>query len=358
MQSIAQTLLETAGQVLTEGTYIRSLSQLQLLSEIPSDWDEVLEWDEIPNPLITWVQAQNGLKIDQKPISSKEELITACHLLAPTNDSYCDRTLMQTLIRTATWYIARVRKQRHKSVQDLIIPGAVPYAIMPRKCAKCGERVLDDAFACYAKEDPRKYVIWYRHGGCGRPGCRTGAPGTQFVHLVPANSHQAYKLASRQKLRAPRITPWEEYLLRCSEEELKDMLQEVHITCEKCRVETMLDTHPRWTAEAPARYVIRRMKCKTCKKSYMPFVPSASHIRTITQPGLSKKWKDLNKGGVKPTRFPRRPDILWSRMSYISKRKQLERERAKELARKENRLPPPEPRRRNFDSKRRLKYGL
>ena len=75
----------------------------------------------------------------------------ACHLLAPSNDSYHDRTLMQTLMRAATWCAARVRKRRHESVRDLIIPVAAPHNVMPRKCAKYGGRVLDDAFAWYTQ---------------------------------------------------------------------------------------------------------------------------------------------------------------------------------------------------------------
>ncbi|KAL5341754.1 hypothetical protein BJX70DRAFT_357817 [Aspergillus crustosus] len=57
--------------------------------------------------------------------------------------------------------MSRVKKQRHSSVRDLIIPGVKEYAVMRRKCTRCGERVLDDAFACFAKADPQeiRYLV-------------------------------------------------------------------------------------------------------------------------------------------------------------------------------------------------------
>lgn len=91
---MVQSLLEAAGQVLGTGTTLRSIAQIELLSNVTSDCDEISEWDEIPDPLVTWIQQQHGLKIDQKPISSKDELITACHLLSPIEDDSRGRTLL------------------------------------------------------------------------------------------------------------------------------------------------------------------------------------------------------------------------------------------------------------------------
>jgi hypothetical protein len=350
-----KTLLETAGQVLTESGRPLSMSQLQLLCELPSEWDEITQWDEIPGPLIAWLQGQDGLKIDQKPISSNEQLTMACHLLAPSNDSYCERTLIGTLIRAATWYIARVQKQRHESVRDLIIPGAIPHNIVPRKCAKCGERVLDDAFATYASEDPKQYVIWYCLHGCGRPACRTRAGGTLYAKLIPTNPSQGYKVAERRSLLRLKPTPWEDYLLRCSQEERKDLQQEVHTICKACGIYTVVDTKPRWTAETSARYVLRRRRCKKCNNDLRQFIPTDSQTDTISQPVLSKKWKDLKKGGVDPAEYPRRPSILWSKKNHTTKRAELEKERSKEHASEEELdRPPEEPKKRNFNTKTRL----
>ncbi|KAJ5566734.1 uncharacterized protein N7459_010116 [Penicillium hispanicum] len=348
-------LLEAAGQVLIGSTMIRNIPQLQLLSELPSDWDNILEWHEIPYPLVRWIQQQGGLQIDQKPISSKHELLTAFYLLSPSNYSPCKETLMNIVIKVATWYISRLQKQRHESVRDLIIPGVSPYDIVRRRCSRCFERALDDIFASYAKEDPKKYVIWYRLHGCGRPTCRSNIGGTYFANLLPLDPNQGYKIATRRSLQCARSADWEEYLLRLTEEERGPTQKEVQTRCGNCGVEGFLDKKPRWTAEMPPRYVIPIRGCKACKKRFCSFVPANPMIGTISKASLSKKWADMKKGGIDPTDYPRRPGILWSHKSYLTKRKELERERDIVLGVEED----PEwlsqrPKKRNFNPKSRL----
>lgn len=55
----------------------------------------------------------------------------------------------------------------------------------------------------------------------------------------------------------------------------------------------------------------------------------------MPEASLSKKWRDLKQAGIDPIDCPRRPDILWSHKSHLTKRKELQRERdmlfAKEL---------------------------
>jgi hypothetical protein len=355
IHNMSRSFLEAAGQVLVGSTNVRNITQLQLLSELPSDWENISEWHEIPDPLVEWIHQQAGLQIDQKPISSKDELLTAFYLLSPANYGQSHESLMHVIVNVGIWYITRAQKKRHEGVVDLIIPGARPYDIVRRKCSKCGERVLDDAFASYAKEDPKKYVIWYRLHGCGRPACSSAVDGTCFANLIPLDSNQGYKIATRRSLQCARSADWEEYLLRLSEDERRATQKEVQTRCGNCGTEEYLDRKPRWTAETSSRYVVPVRGCRVCKKRFCSFVPTDPKIVTISKASLSKKWRDLKQAGIDPIDYPRRPEILWSHKSHLTKRKELERERDMILANEEAELLSQEPKKRNFNSKRRLK---
>ncbi|KAJ9360329.1 hypothetical protein DTO027B9_1313 [Paecilomyces variotii] len=355
IHNMTRSFLDAAGQVLVGSTNIRNTTQLQLLSELPSDWDNISEWHEIPDSLVEWIQQQAGLQIDQKPISSKDELLTAFYLLSPANYKQSHESLMRVIVKVGIWYITRAQKKRHESVVDLIIPGARPYDIIRRKCSKCGKRVLDDAFASYAKEDSKKYVMWYRLKGCGRPACSSTVDGTYFANLIPLDPNQGYKIATRRSLQCARSANWEEYLLRLSEDERRATQKEVQTRCGNCGTEEYLDRKPRWTAETSSRYVIPVRGCTVCKKRFCSFVPTDPKIDTISKASLSKKWKDLKQAGIDPIDYPRRPEILWSRKSHLTKRKELERERDMLLANEEAELLSQELKKRNFNSKRRLK---
>ncbi|KAI9376773.1 hypothetical protein BJX61DRAFT_530602 [Aspergillus egyptiacus] len=352
--SMGETLTETLGKCFGGAVSLRSVTQANWMSMLVSEWDEISEWAQVPGLLASWIQNQAGLKIDQKPISSNEELFAAYRFLSPAESNPADITLMQAVLRVAVLYIARVKKQRHSSVQDLIIPGSRPYNIMRRKCAKCGKRVLDDAFACFAKADARKYVIWYRMYGCGAEDCCPAGKG--FANLVPLDAHQSYRMATRQALQCLRTAGWEEFLLRCSPEETLEVRQKVVTICKICRVQSFTDTKPRWTSEYPSRYVTPVRNCKNCSKRYCTFVPIDAEILTITKAALSKKWRDLKAGGIEPANYPRRPDILWSNKSHITKLQELEYAREISFATSEKSAQSPQLKSfRKFNNKNRLK---
>lgn len=319
-----------------------------------SEWDEASELDQLPVPLLAWIQNQDGLKIDRIPIPSKEDLFVAYDLLSPPGYKSTNKSLITVALKVATWYISKINRQRHSNVQDLIVLGVQPYNIMRRKCAKCSGRVLDGAFACFARADPRKYVIWYRRYGCGRHSCRPGGMG--FANLVLLDQNQGYRVATRKSLQCLRTGGWEEYLLRCTPEERSDVPQIVQTICKGCKKQSFEDKKPRWTSQIPGRYVIPVRGCNGCKERFSSFIPIDVGIPTITKAALSKKWKDLKTGGIEPADYPRRPDILWSRKTHLTKLKELEY--ARDLSLQEDaepRLPPSLKRKRNFNSKNRVK---
>ncbi|KAF7159935.1 hypothetical protein CNMCM5623_005441 [Aspergillus felis] len=66
-------------------------------TKFPSDWDSISEWHEIPDSLVEWIQQQAGLQIGQKPISSKDELLTAFYILSPANYGQSHESFMRAL---------------------------------------------------------------------------------------------------------------------------------------------------------------------------------------------------------------------------------------------------------------------
>lgn len=209
---MSQTLEEAVGEVFAKKTVLRRTRQIELLSALrSSNWDDIFQWDEIPSPLTDWIQRQDGLKINHKPISSTDDLIRAHYLLWIKGDPL-HQSLMQVFFKVADGYIPRVRKRRRTTVQDLIIPGLDPYHIMVRKCSNCGERVLDDAFACFAKNDATIYIAFYRSNGCRLPSCGKG-----IAELVPVQPTQKHRRAAVGRLENIKKPEWKEYLLRCSD---------------------------------------------------------------------------------------------------------------------------------------------
>ena len=265
---ITLSLFRAAKKVCEDGfDYTIKRQRAALLVLEPRDWSHVLQCHDIPAPLVEWIQHQNGLEIDGKPISTIDELIIAYYLLRLGADPH-RQNLMYILLKVALKYATEVCKQRRMDIEKSLIPGVDPYHIVPRKCSRCGERVLDDAFASYAKIDPKIYPIFYHRAGCGRPGCEKA-----YAQFIPTDPCQKYRRASSAILEKTREAEWSEYLLRFSAEEREEVKQVVEIKCTKCKTQTMKDNVPRWTAENPARYVRPYRGCKECGKRLCELAP-------------------------------------------------------------------------------------
>ncbi|RMJ24668.1 hypothetical protein PHISP_04473 [Aspergillus sp. HF37] len=63
-------------------------------------WDGITEWEELPLSLVNWVQSQRGLCIDQVPMSSIDELVTAYYLLHIEGDP-----IIQNPAQSSTWEV-------------------------------------------------------------------------------------------------------------------------------------------------------------------------------------------------------------------------------------------------------------
>lgn len=316
---MTQTFLEATRKSFGEDLSYRAIAQGECLSDSIDGWEWPNEFDQIPEPLLSWIKSQDGLKIDQKPISSKEELVLAYQFLSPLNEEIKGKSLTQIALKVAITYVSKVKRERRLSVQDLIFPATEPYNLIPRKCSKCDMRVLDDAFACFAVADAKKYVVWYRMNSCGRPNCRVDG---QAI-LVPLSPHQEYRMTRHKDLQCLRTAAWERHLVRCLPQELSGLPKQVDTTCGACKKQDDLDTQPRWTSESSSRYVVRVQSCLNCKKQFSSFVPTDSSISTISKSALSKKWDNLVAAGIHADEYPRCPNILWSHKQHKTKLREL-----------------------------------
>lgn len=104
-------------------------------------------WEDIPVELRGWLEKQNGLRIDQRPISTVDNLLHAYQLhWRKTLDfeSFKDVGIIRVLIDVAVRYCKQMNPvQQMTKIAEHTIPGKHPVA---RKCSTCNFRVLDDEF--------------------------------------------------------------------------------------------------------------------------------------------------------------------------------------------------------------------
>lgn len=198
------------------------------------------------------------------------------------------------------WKVSRPRK---RSVDSLLVLQASPQNTMPRKCSGCGEGVLDDPFAYYARCDPSHYVTWGLENGCGLSNCVKG-----HVQLIPLEDHQHRIPPLRQSLLAleNRDTTWQRYFLRLPRE-LGDLPTSISVSCSKCGAEVVC-SHPRWTShDKTPKFVAQIRTCPSCKKPNSKFRPCDESIPVVDSSSLIKLWKSFKRAGVDLGEYPRIP---------------------------------------------------
>jgi hypothetical protein len=88
----------------------RAIAQGEYLSDSIDAWEWLDKLDQIPEPLLSWIRSQDGLRIDRKFISSKE-LVLAYQFLSPLDEEIRDKSLTQIALNVATMYISKVRRR-------------------------------------------------------------------------------------------------------------------------------------------------------------------------------------------------------------------------------------------------------
>lgn len=154
---------------------------------------ELSRWEDVPRPLVSWLQAQNGLKINGKTITNREMLETAFRLLHYSDKSLLlydlDRSsIVDIAVDVAFAYTREINLPRKEFIQNNTVPGEAGQVVR-RTCSSCNGPALDDCFPIFCRKWPDHYVVKviFRHGGCGRPECE-GNPS-----LLPSDSQQRYK---------------------------------------------------------------------------------------------------------------------------------------------------------------------
>ncbi|KAJ5956641.1 hypothetical protein N7501_010920 [Penicillium viridicatum] len=129
------------------------LSQFSTEFQLSDCWD----WEDLPDPLLEFIQAQDGLKFTRRKLSSRTDLEVAFYLLRKCKGSPKTLdilTLAISVLAAYGWMIARPRKP---CVNDMLILREHPHDVVPRKCSQCGKECLDDPFAYWSKFDPDRY---------------------------------------------------------------------------------------------------------------------------------------------------------------------------------------------------------
>ncbi|QKX53988.1 uncharacterized protein TRUGW13939_01068 [Talaromyces rugulosus] len=231
------------------------LDDLEYPSEFIQDSDS---WDALPQPLVDWVQAQEGLRTGGAPISNREMLETAYRFLNKNNAASPNPSSLPTIVLAlgiALKYIKAITRGLSRSLREHTIPGYLGQVIQ-RKCYSWEKAVLDDAFPIFYKEAADTYVITVTsRGNCGRPGC----PGNS-VSLV---REKEFERSARAQKETSAISA-----LLCSGKDL-----------EKCPEMVR-------TIHEPARFLQARWQCDSCgnKEQYFPAVNPI--FPTITEPAL------------------------------------------------------------------------
>lgn len=275
---------------------------LELLSSIESDEYSIFgdpNWEDIPVQLRSWLQKQEGLRIDKCPISSAADLLRAQQLLCRKTlgfESFKNVSIMKVFTDVAVRYYKQINpKDQNSKTKEHTIPGKDP---VPRKCGACGSRVLDDAFPRFKKLDPSTYVLRALKGGCGLKGCEPqGAPTS--VMGVPVDGRVKFCRADNNLLkRPPRTAEWGDVLIHSKEDALRHGLPTaVECVCRNCETHTNTDKTPRWTIEPISRYVPSRPKCPICNRGSSNRRPVDKSIKYLDVAAITKIWKMIQDKG-------------------------------------------------------------
>ncbi|KAF7183462.1 hypothetical protein CNMCM7691_003661 [Aspergillus felis] len=208
-------------------------------------WD----WEDLPDPLVEFTQAQDGLKFNRRKISSRTDLEVAFYLLQKCKGSpetLDILTLAISVLAAYGWMIARPRKP---CVDDMLILRKSPNDIVPRKCSECGKEQLDDPFAYWSKFDPSRYK--------------------NLEHPV-----------------------------------------ELEVKCQGENCQETKTVKARWTGHATPKFVVAVHPCvkSSLRTNWIP-----TGYPTIQSAKLSTLWKRFREApGFDVTRYPRRPDIYFN----------------------------------------------
>lgn len=293
------------------------------------DVEDVEKWEDLPAEIATLIQDQSGLKLDGRPIASREDLELAYRLLHNFVPKWTDtpETLGFANLASSVLlaYGRMISRERKTQIGEMLILRDTPYDVLPRKCGWCDQMVLDDPFPYWSKDEPDTYVSWANLGGCGNFGCQS-----RYPNLKPLRSEVKWSAAvaarldkeSRDKAKHRKSQRPMNWLLR-SKEEQGDLPDEVQVKCRHCpRTKSV---QAKWTIHSQSRLVLPELQCggfkdrteHGCgKKGPWDPVGKAKKFRTIHQPQLSRTFSAFLRMSYDLRRYPRNGDVIFAEKDY------------------------------------------
>lgn len=255
------------------------------------DFSGTFEWEDIPRRLRSWLQEQDGLKVEGVPIASVGDLLRVHGMILKKpaiSQEALGVSIMTIFLQVVTrYYHLTACAARDSSIEHLTVRGTKP---MPLKCSRCHSRLLDDPFPRHKKIEKERYVAHHLKRGCGSESCQMNkGPGL----AVPWDSRVPWAAPKALVLqRPPMKADWTDVLLRQGPS-VADLPRVVDIICRACKnpSSVQLDEEPRWTIETPSRYVTRKPRCKLCCRNDVTWCPVDTSIAWLDPASISKMWK-------------------------------------------------------------------
>ncbi|KAJ5343820.1 uncharacterized protein N7506_003644 [Penicillium brevicompactum] len=283
---------------------------------------ELLDFSNIPAPLKSWLQSQNGLKIHGLPILNRESLELAFALLdrGLSKSPLKNFSAIYIAYKVGLMYIKKISRPRSEFSLAQTIP-AEPGKIIRLKCSGCQRPVLDDAFPWFTTNARQTYVIEVVRisqkggNGCGQEGCR-GKPGLVPLSRTVQDHTRLEERAIKQTTR--RRSNWKAPLCRTGQD-LDGCAGLIRVRCRGSgtgdnKIECGLErdyTTPEWSLHSPPRLILPRLKCdcdKRTKDHY--FDPVDRDIPTISSDNLRKIYQGFLKVGCDLADYLKLPRII------------------------------------------------
>jgi hypothetical protein len=249
------------------------------------------EWEDLPRPLRSWLQIQDGLNIGGSPVQSLDDLPKVHGIIfkrPAIRQEHCQVNILTIFIDIVERYFALITiTARDTSIGHLITRGTEP---MHLKRSACKSRLLDDPFPRFKRSDTERYIAYYLKRGCGQLTCEESR---QFSYAIPWDDQVKWSPSKSSLLvRSPMKAEWTDILLRKppSTDGLPISMSIIRRSCMD-EASVQQDGEPRWTIETPPRYVIRKPYCQVCRKNSVTWCPTESSIRWIDATALTKMWK-------------------------------------------------------------------
>ncbi|KEY73802.1 hypothetical protein S7711_10669 [Stachybotrys chartarum IBT 7711] len=281
------------------------------LADEEFDLPGTARWEDLPRALRSWLQGQDGLKVQGEPAKSMSDLLEI-HGLVLKKPVVVETDLQVSTTKIFMQIVTRYYRliawaARGSSINSLTVYGTEP---MPRKCSRCRSRLLDDPFPRFKKMDEERYVAHVLKRGCDSDACQANQ-GLGFA--IPWDDEVVWAQSKAKILRRPKMkADWVDVMLRQGLS-LAGLPDALHIICRACKdpASVQKDEEPRWTIETTPRYVTRKPRCKVCSRKDTAWCPVNPDIAWLDPAAISKVWQKKEKHNWDIDDMVRNPELYF-----------------------------------------------